>query len=265
MPDLNPADFNAIDWILLVAIFVSGLIGLFLGLVREVVTLLVWVAAIVATIYLGPQVLPYVTELVQAEIVANLVAYGLTFVVALIIAWMLGFAINSALHGKNDDVGMGLGPINKLFGFVYGLVRGVVIICVFYFIGLTLAEEVAEIDPVMEAQTLPVYHEITRTLYRAVPENLRTDEMRRLGGKLEMTFQEAFSPAPATTPGGTMAPDGMATDAMTPNGAAPLGSQSETLQPETDGTMVPDGAAGENMPAPADAAPAAGTTPSGGQ
>ena len=203
MSDLNFASFNEIDWTLLGAILLSGLIGLFVGLIREIVTLLVWVGSVLATLLLGPYILPYTIEIVQSNIPAMILAYAVAFIISLTLCWLFGYMISSALLKRGDPSNPGLGGIDRFLGFFYGVARGGIVICLLYFLSLNFLQEISDIGMIRNSKILPICHDFTRALYKAVPATLRTADIEEIHKKLNMEFDDLFQPTDSFSPNAT--------------------------------------------------------------
>ena len=115
---------GTVDWILLGILGVSVLIGLWRGLVFEVLSLLGWVAAYFAAQWFAPAVgarLPVGTPGSALNLVA---AFALTFIVALI-AWGLAARLVRMLVSASP-----LSVADRMLGAAFGLMRGLVLLLV---------------------------------------------------------------------------------------------------------------------------------------
>jgi membrane protein required for colicin V production len=109
---------SAVDIALLVAIGMSAFVGLLRGVVREVLSLVVWTAsAVVAFAWsarLATRLSPYI-EHADARLVA---AFALLFLGVLlaggILSWLIGKVIETS----------GLSGVDRLLGVVFGALRG---------------------------------------------------------------------------------------------------------------------------------------------
>lgn len=111
-----------LDWVLLAALLASALLGAWRGLVYEVLSLLGWVGALLAAQWLAPSVaaaLPLGDMPVMARYAAGFV---LVFVAALFFAGIVAWLIKKAVEK------VGLRPIDRVLGWLFGLVRGVLVL-----------------------------------------------------------------------------------------------------------------------------------------
>ncbi|MEI6383591.1 MAG: CvpA family protein [Betaproteobacteria bacterium] len=115
---------NPLDWVLLVVVGVTVLMGLMRGLIKEVISLLGWFAAfIVSPMYAHPLGM-WLPMQGASEQLRECVGFLLIFVGVLIVASFLAMVIKKMVSV------VGLGLVDRLFGAVFGLLRGALIIAV---------------------------------------------------------------------------------------------------------------------------------------
>jgi membrane protein required for colicin V production len=110
------------DWILLAVLLLSMLIGLWRGLVVEVLSVLGWIAAFVVAQMFATTVgqwLPMEGSVPQLRYAAGFV---LAFVGTLIASSVLGWVAKKMLAS------VGLSGLDRLLGAAFGLVRGAIIL-----------------------------------------------------------------------------------------------------------------------------------------
>lgn len=121
---------NSLDWMLLVPLFVSGLLGVWRGVVREVMSVLAWVIGVVLAGRFAAdlaQLLP-----INGDLLPHAVAWVLVLLVVLIAAGLLARLLKQLLSVA------GLGLVDRLLGGVFGLVRGTMVLMLLVLvIGLT--------------------------------------------------------------------------------------------------------------------------------
>ena len=131
------AEFNGVDYIILAVLFFSTLIGLFRGLVREILAIFTWIGALIIAILLASRVAELFTGSDAGRSVISgtsnaiganttepisLVALGLSFVCLFLLTLIIGSLISSSINRVVEGTGMGLA--NRLFGGVFGFLRG---------------------------------------------------------------------------------------------------------------------------------------------
>lgn len=110
------------DYVLIGIVTISAIVGLFRGLVREAIALVTWVAALWCAWHFGPDLEPRLGGLLDSPAVRPWAARVILFFVVLlagtIIAWLVGYFTRLSL----------VMSVDRMFGFVFGVLRGVVVI-----------------------------------------------------------------------------------------------------------------------------------------
>lgn len=127
-----------IDGLILATLFLSALIAFFRGFVREVLTLFGLVGALAAAYFGAPLLQPIAHDLIGGNpdeslfgiipmsVVADVAAFGFVFLAVLILLTLTAHAISHGLHA------VGLGSVDRTLGVLFGLLRGVVLVLLFY-------------------------------------------------------------------------------------------------------------------------------------
>lgn len=111
------------DWILLGVLLASMLVGLWRGLVYEVLSLAGWVAAFILAQWLADDALPFLPFLKDAAAqVQYAVAFVLVFVLALFAAGLVSWLVKKLVETA------GLRPVDRALGGIFGLARGMVLL-----------------------------------------------------------------------------------------------------------------------------------------
>lgn len=116
-------DVALTDWVLLGVLLTSMVVGLWRGLVYEVLSLAGWLAAFVAAQWLAADVavrLPFVSS--AAAQVQYAVGFVVVFVATLFAAGLLSWLIKKLVESA------GLRPVDRALGGLFGLARGVVVL-----------------------------------------------------------------------------------------------------------------------------------------
>jgi len=128
---------NWIDTAVIAVIFLSALVGLARGLIREVLSLAVWLAAVgVGYLYHKP-----VAEALTPYIAQPGVRLGVAFIVLVLLVLILGALLGALLSALIHKTG--LSWLDRALGLVFGGARGVVLVAMVVFLaGLTpIADE----------------------------------------------------------------------------------------------------------------------------
>ena len=123
MMGLDPAfTLSWVDWALLAVLVVSVVVGLWRGLIFEVLSLIGWVAAYVAAQAFTPSVAAHL-PLGEPDSAVNYgAAFAITFVLALVL-WSLMARLISLLVKATP-----LGVVDRVLGAGFGLLRGGVLL-----------------------------------------------------------------------------------------------------------------------------------------
>lgn len=118
-----------IDYVIVGIIGVSAFIGLLRGIIREMISLLVWLSAL----WIAWRYFRNVAEYLPYWIESPSIRYGLAaialFLVVIIFGGMFGMMLG-VLMDKS-----GLSSMDQLFGMIFGMLRGVVLIMILVLIG----------------------------------------------------------------------------------------------------------------------------------
>ncbi|MCE5232157.1 MAG: CvpA family protein [Mizugakiibacter sp.] len=113
---------NFADYIILGVLALSVLFGLWRGLIGEVLALAIWAAAAAVAWLFGPRLAQMFAAHVEVPSVRLLLGYGLCFIVVLLAGALLGFLVRKLVEGS------GLSGSDRLFGMLFGLARGLVLV-----------------------------------------------------------------------------------------------------------------------------------------
>jgi membrane protein required for colicin V production len=140
------ASLNEVDAIILVIAGLSCLFGIWRGLVKEVLSLVTWIAALtLARLYSG-LLADFMSSLINNEGARYVAAFAIVFVLVM----MMGTLINHLISKLLNFTGLKL--VDRLLGGAFGVVRGAVIIVVILFITGAFVNETPQWQ---ESQLIP--------------------------------------------------------------------------------------------------------------
>ena len=119
---------NQIDTVIIIVVAISSAFGLWRGLVKELLSLLSWIAALLVARVYGEPLARLLVNMIESESIRYVTAFVLLFVIVI----MIGTLINHFV-AKLFTV-TGLKFLDRLLGVVFGLARGTVIVLVILFI-----------------------------------------------------------------------------------------------------------------------------------
>lgn len=122
----------AVDWILLAVLLLSMALGAWRGLVYEVLSVLAWLAAFVAAQWFAPQVAQQLPMGNASEPVRYAAGFVVVFIGAVFAGGLVAWLVKKLVEA------VGLRPIDRMLGMVFGLARGLILLlAVTLVVGLT--------------------------------------------------------------------------------------------------------------------------------
>jgi membrane protein required for colicin V production len=203
---------NALDIGVIAVILLSGLFAFARGFVKEVLSVAAWVGAGFAALYALPYATPIAERFLPRGAVAEAGAGLAVFLVALVVLSILTSAISRRVKDS------ALSAVDRTLGLIFGLVRGVVLVCLAY-IALSWVWPADKPQPqpqwIAGARTLPLLANGAERLRQLLPAQYRekaqatVSETRRAAEQLKeaASAMGALSrPHAPATPGRDRAP-----------------------------------------------------------
>lgn len=153
---------NGLDLAVGIVLLVSALLAFVRGFVHEVLSVAAWVGALVAAIYGLPYAAPYAHKIIHLGWAADAAASALIFLVVLFVLSLGTHAVARAIQKT------ALNNADRTLGFVFGLVRAVVILGV----GLIISDWLTDHDRpdwMRNAKTLPLIEAAAEEMKSLVP------------------------------------------------------------------------------------------------
>ncbi len=127
------------DWAIIAVLGLSALISVVRGFVKEIVSLLIWLAAAVIASIFHDQLASLMSDLIDTPSLRMLAAWIVLFVAVLLVGSILNYLLGKLVKAT------GLSGTDRLLGLVFGAIRGLIIVMVILII-------LPKILPVMEDQ-----------------------------------------------------------------------------------------------------------------
>jgi membrane protein required for colicin V production len=170
-----------LDGILLGVTLVSALLAMVRGFSREVLSILSWAAAAAAAFFFYQPVTPYVQRYIDNEKVAMAAAAAGVFVLTLIVVSFVTLRIADFIIDSR------VGALDRMLGFVFGAVRGVLLVVVAMLLFNFLTPPESQPAWVANARSKPMLDDIGARLEAAVPQKPMELLPAKLREKLEGT------------------------------------------------------------------------------
>ncbi len=120
---------TVVDVVLIVVIFLSALFSLLRGFVKESISLATWIIAIWLAATFAPKLALALPAGIESEAVRQAVGFGVLFVLSLMVGALVNMLVGQVVKKT------GLSTADRVFGVVFGVLRGGLIIIVFVVIG----------------------------------------------------------------------------------------------------------------------------------
>jgi membrane protein required for colicin V production len=166
-----------------VLVLISAILATARGLTREVLSLATWAGSAAIAIWMWQYHPEIARGFIQEEMVADVATVVVTFIVALIVLHLITMRIADFVVDSK------IGPLDRSLGFVFGVLRGILIAVVLVIFGTWLFS--SRLPPwAAEAKSLPFLTSLGDNLIAALPADLEatvTDILKRgVGGETEL-------------------------------------------------------------------------------
>lgn len=156
-----------LDIALLVVMFISGFLAMLRGVTRELLSIFSWLAALGAGAYAAFNMQDFAMKnIYNHEIVGPAVLGVAVFLVALVVISLITMKISDIVLDSR------VGAIDRSFGFVFGLVRGLALVVILYVFGSLLFPEKEHPRWVREAQSIDLLKSSGNFIVSLLPPNI---------------------------------------------------------------------------------------------
>jgi len=156
---------NAADLIVIAILLVSALLAFSRGFVRELLSVVVWMGAIFATLYGFSYVKPYTRQWISIDWLADAAGGAAIFIATLITLTLISNMLTSQVRDS------ALGAVDRSLGFLFGLFRGVIIVCLAYLLVDWILPKDEQPEWLRSARTIPLVEKGAGLLKQLIPEN----------------------------------------------------------------------------------------------
>ncbi|OFX07703.1 MAG: hypothetical protein A2516_06030 [Alphaproteobacteria bacterium RIFOXYD12_FULL_60_8] len=196
---MDSLPINTLDAIVLVVLGLSALLAMVKGFVQGVLGILTWVGAYLGAVHGLPYARPLARDLVSVDWMADIVAGVGLFLLVLFVLNMITNIISDKVQGSS------LNSLDRSLGFLFGLLRGGLIVCVaFLFAGFIWAPQDRP-GWIQEARSTPLIDKGVGILYALAPRSVAAAESTTKGAAdtvnqgldMQKTLRTLTQPAPA--------------------------------------------------------------------
>jgi membrane protein required for colicin V production len=120
---------TSFDYLVLAIIGLSIILSVMRGLLIEALSIVGWVVAFFVAKTYSSQLVPMMPADIPTESLRILAAFLVVFFATLLITSLLAIALSTVFKK------IGLGWLNRVLGAIFGLARGMLIVCILVFLG----------------------------------------------------------------------------------------------------------------------------------
>jgi len=187
---MEHSSWNMVDLAVLGVVLASGLLALIRGFVREAVALTVWLGASAAAVYLYPLFKPWVHHHIKTELVADAATSVGVFCAALVILIPLGHVVSGLVRGR------ALTSIDRSLGFVFGLMRGALVVCLLFLLTLWIwPDKEKEPDILAQAKTRPLMQAGAEVLKTFLPKEDMDKAQKSMNAVSQIPLDQITTPS----------------------------------------------------------------------
>ncbi len=156
---------QGLDIILLSIMILSGFLAMLRGLTREMLSIMSWALAALVTLFAYTYFKDTVRSWFDPRALADASLIAVVFIRALIIFSLLTANVSERVLDSR------VGAIDRTLGFVYGLVRGLILVVIAYLIVSQIVEPQNMPEWVKRAQSLRLIESAGTTIKSFLPDN----------------------------------------------------------------------------------------------
>lgn len=120
-----PSSLGLLDFVILIVLGLSVILGYALGFWRSALSVLVWVVAFFVSMFMGPSMAGAFGAYVSSPTIQLWLSYGAVFIVTMIIGMVARMILRLMLMTSR------IGGTDRMFGALFGLIRGILIVTIF--------------------------------------------------------------------------------------------------------------------------------------
>ncbi|MBU74830.1 MAG: colicin V production protein [Rhodospirillaceae bacterium] len=212
------AALNIIDFAALIILVISGILATLRGMTREIMGLAGWPVSILVARICAPYLAPVLEDLLQIKGLSDILGWVIPFVAAVILWFVFSNLVSPGLSKA------GLGSLDRWLGFLFGVLRGYVILLVVYAGAVVVAKgETNFANIVTDAEITPALRDSWHLFAGVLPGDMREMLIENLPppAKEVEAIQDTVEEVGETIADRTDSSDADTTDTNTDTGAGP--------------------------------------------
>lgn len=157
---------NITDLVVVITVLVSAFLAYARGFVHEILSVAGWIGGGLTTLYSFPYFKSYSRELISIELVADILTCVVIFVLSLSILSLLTKVISKSVQKS------ALSPIDRSLGFLFGIARGGLLICLIFIAIEWMIPNVGQPTWFKNARSMPLIKTCSEFMYTLLPINV---------------------------------------------------------------------------------------------
>jgi membrane protein required for colicin V production len=201
---------SGLDLVVVIVLLVSAILAFMRGFVHEVLSVAAWIGGILAIVYGVPELRHIARGYIANDLIADIITSVVIFLIVLIVLSILTKMLSKSIQAS------ALTNLDRSLGFVFGLLRGAVILAAALLILDWIIDTGERPDWVRSAKTLPVIEGTADFMQSLAPESFMAAEdaakeasdTAKDAMELKETFDKLTQPPPGSDPDAPTTPDG---------------------------------------------------------
>lgn len=154
------------DLVVVAIVLISSIMAFARGLLREVFSIVAFIAAAAAALYLRPLLTPLLSGFIQQALFAELAAAGILFLGVFVIVTVATSTLAKAIHRSGE-----IGALDRGAGLVFGAARGILALALFVVLWHHITGPSAPMpDWLAKARTYPALNVAANGLEALIPK-----------------------------------------------------------------------------------------------
>ena len=157
-------NLNIVDLISLIIILLSILASAWRGLIRETMTVIIWLSSFLVSKILFKYVSSFTRNFIQIDILVQLISWIIPFLIAVILFSILNNIIVLPPLLKFSNI------YDHILGSIFGFVRGILIIVLIYIGIIQVIENLNKLpDQIVNSYTINISSSLSRYIVEIIP------------------------------------------------------------------------------------------------
>lgn len=201
---------SGLDLAVVIVLLISAVLAFMRGFVHEVLSVAAWIGGILSVVYGVPELRHIARGFIANDLIADIATSVVIFLSVLVVLSILTKMLSQSIQAS------ALNNLDRSLGFVFGLLRGAVILAAALLILDWIIDTGERPDWVQSAKTLPVIEGTADFLQSLAPESFmaaedaakEASETAKDAMELKETFDKLTQPPPGSDPDAPQTPDG---------------------------------------------------------